>query len=131
MAESCLRVEQAHGVSVVSFHDNAMLDTLTIQRIGRELYEVVEQPKSRRVLIDFQNIRFLSSQALGVLLTLRHKAEKSGVEVVFAGLRPELAKVFTLTKLDKMFQFFPAREAALRHFGVSPADGETQAAGDA
>lgn len=123
MPDSCLNITDKQGVTVVSFQDNAILDTLTIQHLGRELYNVVEQPRCPHLLIDFHNIRFLSSQALGVLLTLRRKADKSGVDVAFARLRPELVRVFQVTNLDKMFRFFDTDEEALEHFGVKPQEG--------
>ena len=120
MPDPGLSITDTEGVTVVGFQDNAILDTLTIQRLGRELYGLAEEPRSPQLLIDFHNIRFLSSQALGVLLTLRRKADKSGVEVVFARLRPELVRVFQITNLDKMFRFFDSDEEALAHFGVKP-----------
>lgn len=120
MPEPSLNITDTEGVTVVGFQDNAILDTLTIQRLGHELYTLAEEPRSQQLLIDFHNIRFLSSQALGVLLTLRRKADKSGVEVVFARLRPELVRVFQITNLDKMFRFFDSHEEALAHFGVKP-----------
>ena len=120
MSESSIQISKTHGVAIIDFSDNSILDTLTIQRIGRELYQVVEQPLAQQVIIDFQHVRFLSSQALGVMVTLRRKADKSGVEIALVGLRPELARVFQLTKLDKMFEFFDTQEEALAHFGEKP-----------
>ena len=116
MSELSLNINEHGGVRVISFRDNAILDTLTVQRVSRQLYEIVEQPRSAPVLIDFENVRFLSSQALGVLLTLRRKADQAGTQVAFAALRPELSRVFQLTKLDSMFQFFDSTAAALAHF---------------
>lgn len=121
MAESSLSIVDQSGVHVVGFRDNSILDVLTIQKIGRELYELVEKDGKLKVVLDFDNVRFLSSQALGVLLTLKRKADKAGASVVLARLRPELARVFKITNLDKMFKFFDTQDAALAHFGVQPA----------
>lgn len=114
MAEaSSLKVEDAEGVCVVSFRDASILDVLTIQRIGKELYDLVEVGGRRSIVLDFSDVRFMSSQALGVLLTLRTKANKSGARVALASIRTELARVFKITNLDRLFKFHATRQAAV------------------
>ena len=114
MAEQpSLRIEESEGVTIVSFRDASVLDSVTTQRIGRALYEVVENADKRKVVLDFVSVRFLSSQTLGVLLTLRRKADKAGVNVVLASIRPELVRVFEITNLDKLFGFFDSTEDAI------------------
>lgn len=111
--QTCLRLEVADGVTVVSFKDASILDAMVIQRIGRELYKLVEDDQRRKIVLDFSEVRFLSSQALGVLLTLRRKADRSGAKIALAAIRPELAKVFKLTNLDQLFEFHNDRETAV------------------
>ena len=96
------------------------MDVVTIQNIARELYLLVEEREARKIVLDFSDVRFLSSQALGVLLTLRRKADRSGAKVILCGIRPELMRVFKLTNLDQMFAFFDGTESALAQFGVAP-----------
>jgi len=114
--ESSLRMDTADGVTLVGFRDASILDMNTIQRVSRELYRLVEAGDRPSVVLDFSGVRFLSSQALGVLLTLRRKADAASVRVVLVGLRPELARVFRIANLDKLFVFFDTREAAIAHF---------------
>lgn len=114
MAEQpSLRIEESRGVALVSFRDVPMLDTTTTQRIGRELYALVEAPTNRKVVLDFEDVRFLASQALGALLTLRRKADKADVRVAIARIRPELVRVFEITNLDKLFTFFETTDDAI------------------
>jgi len=108
-----LVIRTAGKVTIVSFRDVPMLDTPTIQRVAAELYAVVETPTAPRVVLDFGDVRFLSSQTLGVLLTFRRKADKADVKTAIAGIRPELARVFEITHLTQLFSFYPnADEAA-------------------
>ncbi|MFH1748168.1 MAG: STAS domain-containing protein [Planctomycetota bacterium] len=125
MPDCRLNIEEKQDVTIVSFKDSSIMDTVTAQRLGRELYALVDEPRGQHLLIDFCNIRFLSSQTLGVLMTLRRKADKGKIDVVLAGLRPELARVFQVTNLDKMFRFFESKDAALKHFGVEPEEPAT------
>jgi anti-sigma B factor antagonist len=110
-----LIIERHESVSLVRFRDPSILDSLSIQRIGRSLQEVVEAPGVSGVVLDFTNVRFLASEALRVLLTLRSKAEKSRSRIALCCIRPELIRVFSLTNLDQMFKIFENSEAALEH----------------
>ncbi|MBU0637923.1 MAG: STAS domain-containing protein [Planctomycetes bacterium] len=124
MPESCLDITEVEGATIVSFRGDSILDILTIQRTGRELYNLIDEAGKRRVVLDFRAVRFLSSQALGVLLTLRRKADKAGARVVLSQARPELARVFKVTNLDQLFHFFDSNEEALAHLGDQNANGD-------
>jgi len=114
MAEdSRLRVSSEGSVTVVAFKDASILDSATIQRIGAELYALVESGGATAMVLDFNDVRFLSSQALGVLLTLRQKSEARKVKVALTRIRPELLRVFKITNLDKLFTFFEDRDKAV------------------
>ena len=61
---------------------------------------------------------FLSSQTLGVMLNLHKKiGERKGWFGV-CGLKQDLHKVFKLTRLDKLFNFYDNEEQALRAVGI-------------
>jgi len=73
----------------------------------------------RKIVLDFGQVRFLSSQTLGVLINLNKKVEQIKGKLIICGLRPELSKVFKVTRLDKLLKFARDEEAALNEFGVS------------
>jgi anti-sigma B factor antagonist len=116
---SNLLVQTIRAVTVVNFGDATILDSLHIERIGQELYELVDRFDRRQIVLDFSGVRFLSSQALAVLLTLRRKLEAVKGRVVICGLRSDLREIFRITKLEKIFEFQPDEERALNVFGVS------------
>jgi anti-anti-sigma factor len=116
---SNLLVQTIRAVTVVNFGDATILDSLHIERIGQELYELVDRFDRRQIVLDFSGVRFLSSQALAVLLTLRRKLESVKGRVVICGLRSDLREIFRITKLEKIFEFQPDEERALNVFGVS------------
>lgn len=120
MAEqtSSLNITESEGVTLVAFRDASILDAATTQRVGRELYELIESGGHSTVVLDFVKVRFLSSQTLGVLLTLRRKADKAKVQVALARIRPELHRVFEITNLNKLFGFFDTTEDAVANLSA-------------
>lgn len=117
MAAANLTIEQHESVRVVRFRDQSILDSVAIQNIGRNLQGVVGEAGGA-IVLDFSNVRFLASEALRVLLNVRAQAEKGKVPVSLCGIRPELLKVFSLTKLDKMFKIHADVPTALEKLGV-------------
>jgi anti-anti-sigma factor len=109
-------VQDRDGVAIVEFRDNAMLDSVTVNTIGDELNALVGTPDRRGILLDFTNAHFVSSPALSMILSLRRKSDQAHIDVVLCCLRPDVARLFRITKLEKLFVFFDSVEAALAHF---------------
>lgn len=114
-----LLIHPVRDVTVVTFTESSILDTLLVQQIGEELYDLVDTKARRKLVLDFANVKFLSSSALGILITLRKKAGEIKGKVLLCGLRPDLRKVFKITNLEKLFEFHDTEEHALEAFGVS------------
>lgn len=123
MAETRLKLEKQPGVTIASFRDSSILDVVTIQQIGKELGDVVAGLGTGKLVLDFTDVRFLSSQALGTLVSLQRQADSVGARVVLCSIRPEIVRIFKITNLDKVFRFFGGRAEALEHLGVAPAAG--------
>ena len=118
MPSSGLVVAQIEGVTVVGVRSVSITDMPTIESIGKELYALVEEQARKKVVVDFAAVRFLSSQMLGVLISLQKKAKGIGGRVVLCSLRPDLMKVFQITKLDKVLEFAADEREALKKLDV-------------
>jgi len=119
MPAARLLIQTFRDVTVVNFSDSSILDTLQVQQIGEELYELIDDRATRKMILDFTNVKFLSSSALGVLITVRKKADEIKGKVVLCGMKPDLRKIFKITNLEKLFDFYDNEEKALNYFGVS------------
>ncbi len=106
-------------VTVVTVNDTALLDAAGINHLGQDLFGLVDRQARRKIVLDFASVKFLSSSALGMLLHLRNKATAIKGVVVLCGIRPELHKIFKITNLNKLFQFFDTEEEALNFFGIA------------
>ena len=118
MPTSGLVVAEVQGVMVVGFQTSSIMDLATIEKIGGELYALVEQQARKKIVLDFSAVRFLSSQMLGVLIQLQKKARQIGGRIVLCAMRPDLMKVFQITRLDKILEFAPDERQALAKFDV-------------
>ena len=103
-------------VTVVRFVDRKILDEANIQELGTEMFKLVEQEKRKNLLLNFSNVEFLSSAALGKLITLDKKVKANGGRLKLSNIRPEIYEVFAITKLNKLFDIKDDEADALAAF---------------
>jgi anti-sigma B factor antagonist len=111
-----LEVEDSGDVSVVHFVDKKILDEQNIQMIGDDLFRLVDELGRRKILLNFGNVEFLSSAALGKLITMNRKVQAVRGKLVLCNISKEIREVFEITKLDKLFTILPDEQAALQAF---------------
>lgn len=118
MSSGSLVVQDYAGVTLASIANASMLDSRAIDATGEALYQLVDKQNRRKIIVDFSDVRFLSSQAIGVIISMHQKTKKIKGELVLCGVREEIMKVFKITSLDKLLTFLPNDKAALKKFGV-------------
>ena len=111
-----LEVEDIGDVTVVNFVDRRILDEQNIQVIGEQLFSLVDEVGRRKILLNFGNVEFLSSAALGKLIALHKKLQAVGGRLILCNIDPQIHEVFEITKLDKFFNIQKEEQAALQAF---------------
>jgi anti-sigma B factor antagonist len=111
-----LEVQEKGEVTIVRFVDRKILDESNIQEMGQELFQLVEEENRKNLLLDFTNVEFLSSAALGKLITLDKKVKLHGGRLKLSGIRPQIYEVFAITKLNKLFDIKDDEADALAAF---------------
>jgi anti-sigma B factor antagonist len=111
-----LEVEDIGDVTVINFVDKKILDEQNIQIIGEQLFGLVDQEGRRKLLLNFGNVEYLSSAALGKLITLNKKLQGAGGRLILCNIDPQIYEVFEITKLDRFFNIQKEEQAALQSF---------------
>jgi anti-sigma B factor antagonist len=111
-----IAVSKSGDVTVVTFVDKKILDEASIQELGLELFALVEQDNRKSIVLNFSNVEFLSSAALGKLITLDRKVKSAKGRLKMSNVRPEIFEVFQITKLNKVFDIHGDEAAALAAF---------------
>ena len=111
-----LTVSENGVVTVVRFIDKKILDEANIQEMGEELFRLVEKENRKLLLLNFASVEFLSSAALGKLITLDKKVKAHGGRLKLSNIRPEIREVFTITRLDKLLDIKDNEADALAAF---------------
>ena len=108
-----IEVNESANVSVVRFNDQKIIDPEAIQEVGQDLFDLVEKDDRKKLVLNFANVEFLSSAALGKLITFEKKAKRNDAELILTNISPEIFQVFAITNLDKLFQIKDSEADAL------------------
>ncbi len=114
--EQRLLVEAVDDVTVVTFKDKKILDEAVIQEVGDQLFSLVDKQYKTRLLLNFENVEYLSSAALGKLITLNKRVKEENGELKLCNIIPEIYEVFRITKLNRLFEIYEEMEQAVRRF---------------
>lgn len=111
-----LDVSEVGDVTVVRFRDRKIIDDINIQELGQELFSLVEQDNRGKLLLNFSSVDFLSSAALGKLITLDKKVKAHSGVLKLSNIRAEIYEVFAITKLNRLFDIQDDEADALAAF---------------
>lgn len=111
-----LEVNQVGDVTVVHFRDQKIIEDLGIQELGQELFTLVEVENRKKLVLNFCSVDFLSSAALGKLITLEKKLKNRGGTLKLCGIRPEIYEVFAITRLNRLFDIKQEEADAIAAF---------------
>ena len=107
-------IKKVKGINVVSFlfSELSMEDT---QELKTELYALVTD-KSNKFIIDVEKCAFLPSMVIGILVSFAAKVHEKNGRIVFCSPSEQIKIIFSITKLDKIFQIYGSEEEALASF---------------
>ena len=111
-----LALSEVGEITVVRFMDRQILDETNIQEIGQELFQLVDEEGRNQLLLNFCDVQFLSSSALGKLITLHRKLKACGGSLRMSNIRQEIYDVLAITKLNKLFSIHDDEAEALAAF---------------
>jgi anti-sigma B factor antagonist len=111
-----LEIQEIGDVTVVAFTDRKILDEQNIQNIGEQLYSLVDDAGRRKVVLNFGKVEYLSSAALGKLITLNKKLQAAGGRLALCSIASEIFEVFVITGLQKVFKIYKDEQEALQSF---------------
>jgi anti-sigma B factor antagonist len=111
-----LEVQESGDVTVVAFTDRKILDEQNIQSIGEQLYSLVDDAGRKKMVLNFGKVEYLSSAALGKLITLNKKIQAVGGRLALCNIDKQIMEVFDITGLKRVFKIFGDEQDALQSF---------------
>ena len=108
-----IKISSTEAVTVISFATVSISDSAAIDSAANKLDIFIIENHPKAIVFDFDKVKFFSSQALGLLLRVWRRMQGYGGRVAVSGIEPQLHRVFKITNLDKIFEFFPDSKSAV------------------
>ena len=87
------------------------LDAVNAEAVARQLYALVQPSLPGRLVLDFHNVRFLTSTFLAGLLTLRRLLKVASGQLALKNVNRGLYEVLEVTNLTQVFEVHRLGEA--------------------
>jgi len=110
------RIENEEGVKIVRLA--GPLDVSQAMQLREVLGEQIDGPAAR-VLIDLSEVPLIDSSGIGVMVTAHRRADDAGAAFALAGAGATVARVFSLTRTDKLLRLYPTVDAGVEALRAS------------
>jgi anti-sigma B factor antagonist len=108
-------VQMVEKWCVVEIRTPSLMDPLELKNIGESLYTLVDDQDKRLMILDFEKVQYLSSQAIGIVITLHKKLSAlKNSRLVLCGVTPKLQELLKITRLDRLLTVKPTQREALK-----------------
>jgi anti-sigma B factor antagonist len=101
-----ISVEYAENATIVTFVDEKILEEMDIHSLQDSIMSVVEEGGRINLILDFCNVRFLSSAVLGLLMRISKKVYEQEGQLRLCNISPRIYEIFKITRLNKIFDIF-------------------------
>jgi anti-sigma B factor antagonist len=109
-----ISVEYQGDIVVVTLTTAKILEDVEIQSLEETFLPLIEQNPSIRLIIDFSQVQFLTSAALGLLIRISKKTIETNGRLKLCGIQPKIMEIFKITRLDNVFDIQPDLSAAVK-----------------
>jgi anti-anti-sigma factor len=111
-----VKYETTEELLVIYLTEVKILNEAGIQRIFKDVVDVIGKTEQPNVIIDFQCVQFMSSAALGMLVRIQKKCKEFEATLKLVNICPEIRKVFEITRLDKILDIYDDPKEAIASF---------------
>ena len=108
-----LNIEYVDKATIISFTDEKILEEKDIKVLRESIMSIVGQAERIKLILDFGNVRFLSSAVLGLLIRLSKRIYEQGGQLKLCNINPKIFEVFKITRLTTTFDIHKDVESAI------------------
>jgi anti-sigma B factor antagonist len=88
----------------LDLHTGPEFERRVLEALGRGALEIV---------IDLAEVSFIDSTTIGILMRMRKRLAPLSGRLLLVCNDPNMVRLFEITALDRLFEIYPSREAAL------------------
>lgn len=112
---SQMTIQQYEEATLVEFTTPSLMDPMELEQMASALYKLADELDKKQIVLDFEKVEYLASQAIGILVALNKKmsAMKKG-QLVLCGVGARLMELLRITRLDRVLSIKPTQKDAIK-----------------
>lgn len=101
--------------TVIEFRTPNLMDPPVLDSIQSDLVKLVEVEDRRHIVLDFEKVQYVSSQAIGIVIHMHKKLSSlPHSKLVLCSVPAKIMELLKILRLDKLLKIVPSqREAVL------------------
>jgi anti-sigma B factor antagonist len=108
-------VSRVEHWTVVEFRTASLMDPIVLESTGQALYQLIDEQDHRLIILDFARVQYISSQAIGIVLTMNKKlGQLNRSRLVLCGVGDKLMQLIKITRLDRLLTIKPSQHEAVK-----------------
>ena len=111
-----IATEVVDDTIVFIFQASSILDEVAVKEVSSELNSYLDATTEEFVVLDLSRVTMMTSAIIGELVKFRKRCEQDKVELALCGLSKNIAEVFKITRMDKIFKIYKDRAKAIKSF---------------
>ncbi len=108
-----IRFEKVKNCLVV--YPEGEIDHHTSEKIRHEVDEQFKASLAKNIVFDFNNITFMDSSGIGMLIGRYKSAHMMGGKIAVTGVSSDLKRIFSLSGLGRIIKLFPNVDDAVEN----------------
>jgi anti-sigma B factor antagonist len=101
--------------TIVTFTDEKILEEKDVRQLEQSLASLIEQAEGIVLVLDFSNVKFMSSAVLGLLIKVSKWVYEHEGRLALCAIGPKIYEIFKITRLTKIFDIYKDADAAVEH----------------
>src|SRR3954465_10685296 len=101
----------------IEFITPSLMDPIVLENTAQALYKIIDEEDKRKIVMDFEKVQYLSSQAIGIVLAMHKKLNSlKNSRLILCSAGPKLMELIKLTRLDRLLTIKPSQKEAVNVF---------------
>lgn len=101
------------GVAVVTLNKEQLTDDENLEQMDQELNQVLGVSAGRKMVCDLSTVTYLTSSAIGKLISLHRKSIRTQSRFILCGLQPTVRDILATSHLLQYFSISPDATSAV------------------
>jgi anti-sigma B factor antagonist len=107
-----ISVEYTDHAAIVVINKHNLLEGEDIRLLEESIMPLIDQGGRINLILDFRNVKFLSSAVLGLLIRIGKRIYDKQGQLRLCNIKPRIYEVFKITGLISIFDIYTDLESA-------------------